>query len=61
MDYPQIFYAVPLIIAFSLVYAGTRHELPKPIFKHAAHFGFGIVVFMVAIGCILELLVYLKG
>lgn len=60
MDISQIFYAIPLIIAFSLVYAGTRHEHPKPIFLHAAKFGTLVILFMVAIGCVLEFLVYLR-
>ncbi|MCL2306036.1 MAG: hypothetical protein FWC43_11900 [Planctomycetaceae bacterium] len=60
MDFPQIFYAIPLIIVFSLVYAGTRHELPQPIFKHAIRFALSVVVFMVAIGCVFELLQWVK-
>ena len=56
MEFPQVIYAVPLIIVFSLVYAGTRHELPKPILEHAIRFALGVIVFMVAIGCIFELL-----
>ena len=54
MDLPQFLYAIPLIIVFSLVYSGTRHELPEPIFKHAARFALSVVVFMVVIGCIFE-------
>ena len=56
MDLPQFLYAIPLIILFSLVYAGTRHELPEPILKHAARFAVSVVAFMVAIGCIFEFL-----
>ena len=60
MDLPQVFYAVPLIIVFSLVYAGTRHELPKPILEHATRFALGVIVFMVAIGGVFELLKWIR-
>lgn len=42
----QMWYALPLIVAISLVYAATRHELPKPIMIHAARLGVWIVGFM---------------
>jgi len=42
----QMWYALPLIVAISLVYAATRHELPKPIMIHAARLGVLIVGFM---------------
>lgn len=32
----QSWYALPLIVAISLVYAATRHELMKPILVQAA-------------------------
>ena len=59
MDLPQILYAIPLIIVFSFVYAATRHELPKPILEHAVRFALGVVIFMVAIGCVFEFLKWL--
>ncbi len=34
----QLWYAAPLIVAISLVYAATRHELLEPILKHALRF-----------------------
>ncbi len=61
MYIPQILYAIPLIIVFSLVYAGTRHEFPKPILEHAARFGGSVVVFMTLIGLFLEFLVYIRS
>ena len=60
MDLPQIFYAIPLIVVFSLVYAGTRHELPEPILRHAAKFALGVTIFMVAIGCVFELFKWVR-
>ena len=32
----RLWYAAPLIVAVSLVYAATRHEEPTPILIHAA-------------------------
>ncbi|MGL6197037.1 MAG: hypothetical protein ACRC2T_19670 [Thermoguttaceae bacterium] len=58
---PQIFYAIPLIIVFSLVYAGTRHELPRPIFTHALRFAGSIVLLMLVIAGLFELVFLLKG
>lgn len=34
----QLWYAAPLIVAVSLVYAGTRHEAWEPILRHAFRF-----------------------
>jgi hypothetical protein len=43
---PQLWYALPLIVAVSLVYAATRHELMAPILRHAARTAVLITVFM---------------
>ena len=56
MNLPQILYLIPLIVVFSLVYAGTRHELPRPILGHSVRFALSIIVFMVVIGCVFEFL-----
>ena len=42
----RLWYSVPLIVAISLVYAATRHEVMKPILEHAVRFGIWIVGFM---------------
>ena len=34
----QLWYAAPLIVVISLVYAATRHELLQPILLHALRF-----------------------
>ena len=39
-------YFVPLLIAISFVYAGTRHEDPQEILKQAGHTAYWIVAFM---------------
>ncbi|MDZ4819995.1 MAG: hypothetical protein SGJ20_13580 [Planctomycetota bacterium] len=48
----QFWYAIPLIVSVSLVYAATRHELMQPILGHAVRTavwisGFMLVVFLV--------------
>lgn len=40
----QLWYAVPLVIAFSFCYAGTRHEEMKPILFHALRWIFWFAV-----------------
>ena len=49
----KIWYAVPLIVAVSLVYAATRHEDMRPIFPHAARTSAWIVAFMAVIFAVL--------
>jgi hypothetical protein len=45
----NLWYALPLIVSVSLVYAATRHELMKPILIHAARTAVWIVGFMAII------------
>lgn len=42
----RLWYAVPLVVSVSLVYAATRHEHFRPILAHAVRFALWIVVFM---------------
>jgi hypothetical protein len=49
----DLWYAVPLIVAVSLVYAATRHEASGPILVHAARVGLWITGFMVGIFIVL--------
>jgi uncharacterized membrane protein len=48
-----MWYALPLVIAVSLVYAATRHERRAPILLHAARIGIWIVGFMAVIFAVL--------
>ena len=57
----RLWYAVPLIVAVSLVYAATRHELLEPILRHALHTAVWIVGFMVVVGSVLFLLTILAA
>lgn len=52
----NLWYAIPLIVAVSLVYAATRHEEMRPIFHHAVRIGVWIVGFMAAIFAVLLLI-----
>ncbi|MHB1035453.1 MAG: hypothetical protein ACYC35_20175 [Pirellulales bacterium] len=50
-----MWYAVPLVIAISFVYAATRHEAMREILLHALHTagwitGFMAVVFVILLG-----------
>ena len=57
----RLWYAVPLIVAVSLVYAATRHELLEPILRHALYTAVWIVGFMVVVGSVLFLLTFLAA
>lgn len=52
----QFWYAAPLIVVVSLVYAATRHELMQPILAHAARTAVWITGFMVVVFVLLSLL-----
>ena len=52
----RIWYALPLVVAISLVYAATRHELMAPILQHSWRIGVWIVGFMTIVFVILFLL-----
>ncbi len=56
MQVNDMWYALPLIIAVSLVYAATRHEEIVPILAHAGRLALWITGFMVVIFAVLFLL-----
>jgi len=56
----DLWYAVPLVIAVSLVYAATRHEAMEAIVPHAVRAGMWIVGFMLAVFLFLGLLSLLQ-
>ena len=47
--YNDLWFALPLVIEVSLVYAATRHEAIQPILRHAFRFGTWVVAFMVVV------------
>ena len=52
----NMWYAVPAIIALSLVYAATRHEQMRPLLIHAGRVVLWLVGFMSLVFVALELL-----
>ncbi len=50
----DLWYAVPAIVAISLVYAATRHERMRPLLIHAGRTAFWLVGFMFAVFAVLE-------
>ena len=55
----HVWYALPLVVAVSLVYAATRHEAMTPIVKHAMGCGAWIVGLMAAVLVLLFLVQWL--
>jgi hypothetical protein len=51
----DIWYALPLVVAVSLVYSATRHEQMVPILKHSVRVAIWIVGFMVVVFVVLLL------
>ena len=54
----RLWYAVPLVVSVSLVYAATRHEDMGPILDHAWRFALWIFVFMGGIFAVLQLMTW---
>lgn len=52
----DLFYAAPLIVAVSLIYAATRHELMPEILAHAVRVGAWITGFMATLFVLLWLI-----
>ena len=52
----DLWYAVPAIIAVSLVYSATRHEQMRPLLIHAGRTAVWIVGFMAAVFIVMGLL-----
>jgi hypothetical protein len=52
----RLWYALPLVVAVSLVYGATRHERARPILEHALRFAWWIVSFMAVLFVLLWLI-----
>ena len=50
----DFWFALPLVIAVSLVYAATRHEAMEPILRHALRIGTWIIAFMAVVFVVLS-------
>lgn len=48
-SFSPFWFAIPPVVAFALVYAGTRHEEMTPILRHAGRVISWTVVFLVLI------------
>ena len=53
LNFPLIWLAIPLALAFSFVYAGTRAEAPREILKRAAKIAFWLFFFLALVAGIL--------
>ena len=53
-----MWYAVPLIVAISLVYSATRHEAMNVILVHSARLALTIALFMAVIMAVLAYLTW---
>lgn len=56
----HLWFAPPLIVGVSLVYAATRHEDMRSILKHALGFGAWTTIFMVLAAVVLETFAYFQ-
>jgi uncharacterized membrane protein YjjP (DUF1212 family) len=56
----RLWFAIPLLVAVSLVYAATRHESMRDILPHATRFGFWTVVFMAAVSAVIEAVAFFQ-
>ena len=54
----DLWFALPLIVSVSLVYAATRHELMAPILQHALRVAIWIVGFMAVIFVVILLIAW---
>lgn len=52
----MMWFAVPLVVVISLVYAATHHEALLPILNHAARLGVMIIGFMLIIMVVLAVI-----
>ncbi len=55
LPHNQLWYLLPLVVAISLVYGATRHELMGPILANALHtagwiLGFMAIIFVLLVG-----------
>ena len=59
LPFGQLWYYLPLLVAVSLVYGATRHELPGPILRHAWHTAVWMTTFIGVIFLIILALTWL--
>jgi len=59
LPFNQLWYYLPLLVAISLVYGATRHELPGPIMRQAWNTAVWMTTFIGAIFLIILVLTWL--
>ncbi len=52
----KLWFSLPLIVAVSLVYAATRHELMQPILQHASRTALWIAGFMTIVFVVISMI-----
>jgi cytochrome c oxidase assembly factor CtaG len=50
----DLWYAIPAIVAVSLVYAATRHEQMRPILYHAGRVAIWITGFLIVVSVVIQ-------
>jgi hypothetical protein len=50
----DLWYALPAVVAISLVYSATRHEQMRPLLINAGRVGLWILGFMVVVFAVIE-------
>jgi hypothetical protein len=55
-SFPRIWFALPLIVAISLVYSASRYEAPDVILRRAGRLSLTITGFMLAVLVVLVVL-----
>ncbi len=55
-DFNDMWYSLPLVLVFSLVYAATRHEQVGQILRHAWRVGIWVAGFMAIIFVVISLI-----
>jgi len=54
LNFPMFWLAIPLAVAFSLVYAATRCEEPREICKRALSVACKLFFFLILVGVVLH-------
>lgn len=57
LNFPQMWLAIPLALAFSFCYAASRNEEPKKLVRHALRVAFWLFFFLALVAAILYFVV----
>ena len=59
MSPAYVLYYIPVVLAASLVLAGTRYEVPRLIWRQTGYYVVWITVFMLIVAALLQLAIWL--